>query len=224
MKAFVFVFILAYIASTLSYEVDEIPSFMRERLDKVVELRRKWEQKWIEMSPEQREIYEKTIYSRLGNIPESVKAKINQRMNSLSLDDRTKLRNYLYQRFPTLEAAVQKQADRNEIDVIIDELPELVREKISDFISIRFAPSAAYNSDDDADLIEFPNVPDLVEIPMPEEGVGVPYGEHQIPQHVIERLDAFLLKREEWKRRWENLPIEKREAFEKYLKERSSKV
>jgi hypothetical protein len=147
MKTFIFILVLANIAATLSYEVDEIPSFMRERLDKVVELRQKWEQKWIEMTPEQREIYEKTIYSRLANIPESVKTKIHQRMNSLSLDDRTKLRNYLYQRFPTLEAAVQLQADRNEIDVIIDELPELVREKISDFISIRFAPSAAYNSD-----------------------------------------------------------------------------
>jgi hypothetical protein len=75
---------------------------------------------------------------------------------------------------------------------------------------------------DDADLIEFPTVPDLVDIPMPEEGMGVPYGEYQIPERVIERLDAFLLKREEWKRRWENLPIEKREAFEKYLKEKSS--
>lgn len=73
---------------------------------------------------------------------------------------------------------------------------------------------------EDADFIDFPDIPKLVEIPMPDEEEGTPYGEYQLAPEVMARLDAFLLKREDWKRRWENLPEEKREAFEKYIDEK----
>lgn len=73
---------------------------------------------------------------------------------------------------------------------------------------------------DDTDFVDFPNVAELVEISQPEDGEAVPYGEYQLPEDVRSRLDGFLLKREDWRRRWENLPAEKREAFEKYIDEK----
>lgn len=75
-------------------------------------------------------------------------------------------------------------------------------------------------SQEDADLVEFPEIPELVDIPEPEEGDAVPYSEYEIPEDIKQRLDNFLLKREDWKRRWENLPEEKQEAFRKYIDEK----
>lgn len=53
-------------------------------------------------------------------------------------------------------------------------------------------------------------------ISIPQQGDGVPYTEEDI-EEVRRNVDNFLVKREEWKRRWENLPEEKREAFERYI-------
>lgn len=41
-----------------------------------------------------------------------------------------------------------------------------------------------------------------------------------VPDHIRERLDDFLLTREDWKRKWERLSAEKREVFEKYIQEK----
>jgi hypothetical protein len=51
----------------------------------------------------------------------------------------------------------------------------------------------------------------------------MPYSQYELTEEVRSRLDGFLLKREDWKRRWENLPAEKREAFEKYIDEKMHK-
>lgn len=137
---------LALVAMVYAYEVEDIPDFMRERLDKYVALKQQWEQKWIEMTPEERNIYEKMIYARIEHIPDHVRERIHERISTMSVEDRTKLRNYLYQRFPELEAAVEAQSELDEFDVIIEQLPQMIREKISDFIAIRFAPAAAYQN------------------------------------------------------------------------------
>ncbi|KAG5676288.1 hypothetical protein PVAND_006136 [Polypedilum vanderplanki] len=208
---------LALIAVTCAYEVDDIPEYMRERLDKYVELKKNWERKWLLMTEDERNFYEKQIYARLEHIPESVKQRIHQRISEMPVEDRIKLREYLYKRFPELEATVASSNEADEIKAIIDQLPEMIREKISDFISIRYAPAAAYQNIDDTDFIDFPDIPEIVELTPPEEGEAVPYSEYELPEEVRTRLDAFLLKREDWKRRWENLPAEKREAFEKYI-------
>jgi hypothetical protein len=63
----------------------------------------------------------------------------------MEAEDRTKLKNYLYQRFTELKE-VEAENEVEELDGIIEQLPELIREKISDFIAIRFAPAAAYQS------------------------------------------------------------------------------
>lgn len=70
---------------------------------------------------------------------------------------------------------------------------------------------------EDADLIEFPEIPDLVDIPSQDDEEAMPYSIDEIPEDCKQRLDSFLLKREDWKRRWENLPAEKQEAFRKYI-------
>jgi hypothetical protein len=47
----------------------------------------------------------------------------------------------------------------------------------------------------------------------------MPYSEseYELPEDTRAKLDAFLLKREDWRRRWENLPEEKKDCFQKYL-------
>lgn len=144
MKTFLII-ALALVAAAYAYEVDDIPEFMRERLDKFVELRKKWEQKWLEMTPEERDFFEKMIYSRLSHIPDSVKSRIHTKIEGMESEDRSKLKNYLYQRFTELKQ-VEADNEVEELDGIIEQLPELIREKISDFIAIRFAPAAAYQS------------------------------------------------------------------------------
>lgn len=137
---------LALFASAYAYEVDDIPEFMRERLDKYVTLKQQWETKWLAMSEDERTNFQTVLFSRLSAIPESVKARIHTRIEGMELEDRVKLRNYLYQRFPEMEVAAETSNEVDEIDVIIEQLPQMIREKISDFIAIRFAPSAAYQN------------------------------------------------------------------------------
>ncbi|XP_070504077.1 uncharacterized protein [Chironomus tepperi] len=222
MKA-VLIIALALVASASAYDVDDIPEFMRERLDKYVQLQETWKQKWLSMNQEERETFERVIYDRLSHIPDSVKLRIHSRIASMDEGDRIKLRDYLYQRFPELKVLVTSQEnDVDEIDAIIENLPQVLREKISDFIAIRFAPATAYENVDDADFIDFPEIPELIEIPT--QGDGTPYSEDNVEEEVRTQVDAFLLKREDWRRRWENLPEEKREAFEKYIKAKMNKA
>lgn len=242
MKA-VLIIALALVASACAYDVDDIPEFMRERLDKYVELQETWKQKWLAMNQEERETFERVIYDRLSHIPDNVKLRIHGRIAGMDPEDRIKLRDYLYQRFPELKALVEPmENDVDEIDSIIENLPQVLREKISDFIAIRFAPATAYENvvrhlfnyqhhvklifwyfifKDDADFIDFPEIPPLVDIPV--QGDGTPYSMDNVEEEVRTQVDSFLLKREDWRRRWENLPEEKREAFEKYIKAKMDK-
>lgn len=146
MKA-VLIIALALVAVACAYDVDDIPEFMRERLDKYVELQETWQQKWLVMSQEEREHFERVIYDRLSHIPENVKRRIHERIADMDPEDRVKLRDYLYQRFPELKVlVVATEDDVEEIDSIIENLPQVLREKISDFIAIRFAPATAYEN------------------------------------------------------------------------------
>lgn len=45
------------------------------------------------------------------------------------------------------------------------------------------------------------------------------YSEH-VDENIRSRLDEFLLKREDWKRKWERLSDEKKEILERYMNER----
>lgn len=137
---------LALVASAYAYEVDDIPEFMRERLDKYIALRNEWEQKWHTMSQEDRDAFEQMIYERLSHIPDHVKLRIHNRITEMPAEDRVKLRDYLYQRFPELEETIEAEDEIEEIDEIIEKLPEILREKISDFIAVRFAPAKAYEN------------------------------------------------------------------------------
>ena len=53
---------------------------------------------------------------------------------------------------------------------------------------------------------------------MSEQDEGIPYSEDDLNEETRTKIDSFLLQREDWKRRWENLPEEKRETFVKYVK------
>lgn len=61
--------------------------------------------------------------------------------------------------------------------------------------------------------MDFPDVPDLIDIPD-----AANYSE-VMDQDVLANLDEFLMKREDWKRKWLRLPDDMRLAFEQYIAE-----
>lgn len=42
----------------------------------------------------------------------------------------------------------------------------------------------------------------------------------QLPEDIRIKIDEFLLKREDWKRKWESLPEDKKERFEHYVSDK----
>lgn len=62
--------------------------------------------------------------------------------------------------------------------------------------------------------MNFPDIPEIIDIP---DTTG--YSE-QVTDDLRTRLDEFLLKREDWKRKWEHLSDEKKAVFEQYIKDR----
>jgi hypothetical protein len=60
----------------------------------------------------------------------------------------------------------------------------------------------------------FPKIPDIIDVPSPSSATGYTL---PIDEDTLKRLDEFLVKREEWKRRWESLPAPVRESFERYI-------
>lgn len=145
MKTFIIIG-LALIAAVCAYEVEDIPTFMKERLDKYVQLTQEWEAKWRSMTKEDQEFFEKMIYDRLSHIPDSVKSRIHSRISEMESEDREKLRDYLLERFPEIKESLVAEDIVEQMNEIIEKLPIVLREKISDFISIRFAPAKAYEN------------------------------------------------------------------------------
>jgi len=167
------------------------------------------------MNEDEKKNYEQVLLSRIEHIPEMQHQRLHNKINSLPEEHRAKLLDYLRRRFPKEEQEVSNDAD--EIDAIIKALPEFVRQKINDVIWVQFQEATAYMFDGEAaeaDELAFPDIPDLIEIP---EAVGY---SSQLPEELIQRIDEFLLKREDWKDKWERLSVEKKEVFERYINER----
>lgn len=64
------------------------------------------------------------------------------------------------------------------------------------------------------DELDFPDIPELVDIP---ETIGYSL---DLSEDMKTRLDEFLMKREDWKRKWEHLTEEKRTVLENYIEQR----
>lgn len=201
---------LALVASACAYSVDEIPAHMRERLDRFIAIKKQWEVKWSSMTESERKHYEAVLIDRLEHLPQIERQRAHDRLEAMPQEHRVKMLEFLRRRFPKVDSA-QFEDEIQEIESIIDSLPELIREKLQHTIVVQFQEATAYNAEEYDSELDFEDIPDLVDIP---ETTG--YSE-SMPDEVVSRLDEFLLKREEWRRKWEKLSFEKREALEAYI-------
>lgn len=208
-----FIIFLAFVAAACTYNIEEIPDHMRDRLDRFVALKKQWETKWSSMTETERQLYEQILLNRLQNLPQLTRERTHERLLSMPQEHLTKLRDYLRRRFPSEKSQVFA-SDVEEIESFINALPEMIREKLSETLFAHPHEATAYTIKDYDSDFDFPDIPQLVDIP---EAVGY---SHHISEELRERLDEFLMKREEWKHKWEKLPAEKREVLEAYINEK----
>lgn len=205
-------FALAFVAMVCAYDITDIPPHMIDRLDHYLALKREWFAKWTSMTEQEQKNYEQILISRLEHLPETQHQLILERIQAMPEDHRLKLRDYLVARFQSENTHRQQFPNEvHQIDAIIMSLPEAIREKVNGAIKVLFQDATAYGIDDELD---FPDVPELVDVP---DAVAFSM---QLDDNLRIRLDEFLLKREDWKRKWEQLSEEKRVVFEQYINER----
>lgn len=138
---------LAFAAMAQAYDVQDIPAHMRDRLDRYIAMKKQWNEKWAAMDDQQQKTYEEVLLGRISNLPEIEHQRIYDRIASMPDDHRHKLRDYLRRRFP--QNAPEEEVDEvEEIDGIIQSLPEILREKITNVISANFQEATAYNVED----------------------------------------------------------------------------
>lgn len=202
---------LAVIASACAYSVEDIPAHMRERLDRYVTLKKQWEVKWGSMTESEQQHYEQVLIERLEHLPEIERNRNHDRLVSMPRENRQKLRDFLRRRFPKETSAEEFDNEVEEIETIVASLPELIREKVHQTLLVQFQEASAYNLEEVDTEFDFPNVPELVDF------TGFMAYSGSLPEEVTARLDEFLLKREDWRRKWEKLSFEKREVLEAYI-------
>lgn len=149
MKALVVV--LALVAMACAYETEDIPSFMKDRLDRFIELKKQWQTKWTSMSEVEQKHYEQVLLARLENLPQIELARIHDRVEAMPEAKRAKLLAYLRRRFP-VEGQETFENEIAEIDTIIAALPEGIRNKINNEIHIRFQEATAYMIDEEVSV------------------------------------------------------------------------
>ncbi|CRL01545.1 CLUMA_CG014402, isoform A [Clunio marinus] len=203
---------LAMVNALDSLDLDDIPLSMMDRLNHMIEMKKHWEERWSTMTAEERETYEKILVERIKHLPDVERVKIYREIESMNQENRSKLLEYLRDRFP-LDTGRTFTDEIEEIDEIIMSLPELFREKLNTFIKKHLSEVRSYSTNNDIeDDLEFPDVPEMVEIPLSDP--------NHLSEHVQNEIDDFLMKREEWRRKWENLSSDVRELFEKYINEK----
>lgn len=136
---------LAFVAMAYAFDVNDIPPHMKDRLDHFILLKKQWSDKWLTMSDQERSNYEHIILSRLEHIPEIEHERFHNRIQDMSEETRLKLRDYLRTRFGNQDQNADEFTDEvEEIDVIVQGLPEIVRDKINSLINVRFQQATAY--------------------------------------------------------------------------------
>lgn len=120
---------------------------MREKLEKYIEIKRKWEQMWSSMSDEMRTFYENFLIDRMDKVPKIQLIQIHEIVEKMPVEYQHELLVYLKQKF-TKGTGVKGERFENEldeIDSIISQLPKVVRDQIHESLHARFAETAVYN-------------------------------------------------------------------------------
>lgn len=134
MKTLIFAVFLTFVAS---FGVDKIPQKMRERLDRFVSSRSEFHAKWISMSHEEMEKYERIFNERLQNFPPIDVKRIHDLVETkLSDEQQHKLRGYLEMRFFSENDSTRTSeeetnvSDLEMIDLILKDTPRAIRDRI----------------------------------------------------------------------------------------------
>lgn len=139
-----FVVVLALVASSYAFEAEDIPSHMKDRLDRFVALKKDWEVKWYAMNEEEQKNYEKVLIARLEQLPKLEMSRVHDRIVALPEEHRASLLDFLRKRFPLANGQVFAD-NMQEINYYIMTLPQQIREKISESIPAQFQEATAYN-------------------------------------------------------------------------------
>lgn len=138
---------LALVAAASAYSEDDIPAHMKDRLDRYIALKKVWQEKWHAMSEAERLNYENVILARIDQLPQIHHQRIHDRIESMPEEHRVKLLGYLRRRFPQ-EEGVEFDNEIEEIDSIVQSLPDKLREKLQDLIRVQFQEATAYSVDE----------------------------------------------------------------------------
>ena len=160
------------------------------------------------MTPEEQRHYEQILVSRLEQLPKFQHSGIRRRLESMSEENRAKLLSYLHRRFPSENKNAKYNSVVDEIDSIVSQLPEYIRDRIDDAIRVSFQEASPFVEEEDQ--FKFPQIPAMIDI---REVVST-------SENVRARVDEFLSKREEWRQRWDQLTDKERAAFEKYIQQK----
>lgn len=134
------------LASARAFErnSEEIPPHMKDRLDRFVALKKRWEEKWLAMDESEQQNYEHILIARLEQLPKLEMSRIHDRIISLPEEYRTGLLSFLRKRFPLKNGQVFAD-DMQEINFYIMTLPQQIREKISSSIPAQLQEATAYS-------------------------------------------------------------------------------
>lgn len=210
----VIVVALTLVVMSHAFDFEDIPPHMKDRLDHFIALRQQWTDKWLSMSPQEQKLYETVLLARLDNLPQLYFSRVHDKIAALSEEHRVNLLNFMRRRFPKEDSEQTFENEMEEIDSIVLSLPDLIRDRLDGAIESFLQKASPYTLEDIDTEMDFPDVPELIEIPNDQEAAAF---SGQMQDDLRNRVDEFLLKREDWKRKWEQLSDEKRALFESYI-------
>lgn len=144
----VLVVVLAFAAMACAFDVDDISPHMKERLDRLVAMKKRWEAKWSTMTAEEQSHYEEVLLSRLEELPKIEILQLRSRIEALPQEKRLQLAQLLARRFE-IQDLVQYENEIDAIDGMVQRLPEYARERIRDVIRTGFQEATAFAANDD---------------------------------------------------------------------------
>lgn len=221
---------LALVATASAIRSKELPEHVKERLDRYIEFKQTWDAKWNDMSDDERAHVEFVFLKRTALFDSEIRQQNRDRVNSMTEEDREKLREYIRTRFPD---APRSGSARNlvDLDEEIQSLPDMIRERIRELIRDQFQRAIPYEKEAEPQIQpasdyfddiypQFPIVPALPFIPVFDMNSAGGYVAEQLPEEVIAEVDNFLKVREDWKNKWNTMPQEGKDRCERYLLER----
>lgn len=144
----VLVIVLALVAMACAYDVEDISQHMKERLDRFVEMKQRWEVKWLTMTPEEQQFYGQVLLERIEELPKVEIQRLRNRIEALPEEKRLKLAQLLARRFE-MKDLVKYENEIDAIDGMVQALPEYARERIRDVIRTGFQEATAFAANDD---------------------------------------------------------------------------